>query len=90
MKSPEKPVIVQLRSLKMYMEPGTYFWCSCGRSNKQPFCDGSHKDTNFKPEKVVIEQSWKVAWCMCRHSEKGAICDHKHRELEGYVKKKRG
>jgi len=89
MKKPHKPIIVQLRSLKMDMEPGTYFWCSCGKSNKQPFCDGSHKGTNFKPEKIVIEQSRKVAWCMCRHSEKRAICDHKHRELDGYVKKQK-
>lgn len=89
MKNPDKPIIVQLRSLKMDMEPGTYFWCSCGKSNKQPFCDGSHKGTNFKPERVVIEQRQKVAWCMCRHSDKGAICDHKHRELDGYVKKQK-
>jgi len=89
MESPEKPVIVQLRSLKMDMEPGTYFWCSCGRSEKQPFCDGSHKGTIFKPEKVVIEQRRKIAWCMCRHSAKGAICDHNHRELDGYVKKEK-
>ena len=87
MKKSEQPIIVQLRSLKMEMEPGTYFWCACGRSQKQPFCDGSHKGTAFKPEKVVIEEAGRVAWCMCRHSENGAICDHSHRELPGYVKK---
>lgn len=77
----EKPVIVQKKSLKLDMEPGTYYWCACGRSNNQPFCDGSHKGTGFKPEKVVIEEPKLVAWCMCRYSEKGAICDGKHREL---------
>lgn len=87
MKSTEKPVSVQLRSLKMDMDPGTYFWCSCGRSKKQPFCDGTHKGTAFRPEKVVIEKAQRISWCMCRHSEKGAICDHKHRELEGYQPK---
>ena len=71
------------------MEPGTYFWCACGRSEKQPFCDGAHKGTGFKPQKVVIEEARRVAWCMCRHSESGAICDHKHRELDGYVKKEK-
>lgn len=90
MEKQEKPVIVQLRSMKMQMEQGTYFWCSCGRSEKQPFCDGSHKGTGFRPQKVVIEQASRIAWCMCRHSEKGAICDHKHRELPGYVKKNQG
>jgi len=87
MGNPEKAVVVQLHSLKMEMKPGTYFWCSCGRSNKQPFCDGSHRGTAFRPEKVVIEKVQRVAWCMCRHSKKGAICDNKHRELDGYVKK---
>ena len=87
MKKSEQAIIVQLRSLKMEMEPGTYFWCACGRSRKQPFCDGAHKGTAFKPEKVIIEKAGRVAWCMCRHSENGAICDHSHRELPGYVKK---
>jgi len=50
----EKPIIVQKHSLKLEMETGTYMWCSCGRSEKQPFCDGSHRGTHFKPEKVVI------------------------------------
>ncbi len=78
----DKPVIVQKRSLKLVMEPGTYFWCACGRSANQPFCDGKHKGTIFKPEKVVVEEKQLVKWCMCRHSHEGAICDNKHRELE--------
>ena len=77
----EKPIVVQKHSLKLEMEPGTYFWCSCGRSENQPFCDGSHKGTQFVPEKVVITENKIVPWCMCRYSEKGAICDSKHREL---------
>ncbi len=81
MESPDKPVIAQKSSLKMIMEPGTYFWCACGRTAKQPFCDGSHKGTAFIPQKVVIDETRLVAWCMCRHSEKGYLCDNKHREL---------
>ena len=81
MKNPDKPVIVQKASLKMVMEPGTYWYCACGRSKNQPFCDGSHKVTNITPKKVVIEKTQLVSWCMCRHSEKGHICDNKHREL---------
>jgi CDGSH-type Zn-finger protein len=77
----DKPVIVQKSSLKMVMEPGTYWWCACGRSKNQPFCDGSHKGTIFTPEKVVVKETQLVKWCMCRHSEKGYWCDNKHREL---------
>ncbi len=77
----EKPIIVQKKSLKLEMESGTYLWCACGASKKQPFCDGSHKGTSFRPEKVVITEKQIFPWCMCRHSEKGARCDSKHREL---------
>lgn len=76
------PVVVQKRSLKMVMEPGIYFWCACGRSANQPFCDGSHRGTSFKPQKVVVEEKQLVKWCMCRHSAEGALCDNKHRELD--------
>jgi CDGSH-type Zn-finger protein len=81
MENPEKPVIVQKGSMKLVMEPGTYWWCACGRSKNQPFCDGSHKGTAFTPEKVVIENTELVAWCLCKHSKKGHICDNAHREL---------
>ena len=64
------------------MEPGTYFWCACGRSANQPFCDGSHRGTSFKPQKVVVEEKQLIKWCMCRHSAEGALCDNKHRELD--------
>lgn len=77
-----KPVVVQKRSLKMVMEPGIYFWCACGRSANQPFCDGSHRGTSFKPQKMVVEEKQLVKWCMCRHSAEGALCDNKHRELD--------
>jgi CDGSH-type Zn-finger protein len=77
----DKPVIVQKHSLKMDMEAGTYFWCSCGRSESQPFCDGSHRGTSFRPVKVVLDKPQRVKWCMCRHSGNGPFCDNKHREL---------
>lgn len=63
------------------MEPGTYFWCACGKSQKQPFCDGSHKGTEFRPVKTVIEETKKVAWCGCKRSDKQPFCDGAHRKL---------
>jgi len=77
----DKPVIVQKHSLKMDMDAGTYFWCSCGRSKSQPFCDGSHTGTSFRPVKVVLNKPQRVKWCMCRYSKNGPFCDNKHREL---------
>jgi CDGSH-type Zn-finger protein len=81
MDDPNKSIIVQKSSLKMYMEPGTYQYCTCGRSMDQPFCDDSHIGTPFLPEEVVITEAQLVKWCMCRHSGKGYWCDNKHREL---------
>ena len=63
------------------MEPGDYYWCSCGRSSGQPFCDGSHAGTEHLPVKVTIEEERKVAWCTCKRSANGAFCDGAHAKL---------
>lgn len=63
------------------VEAGSYYWCSCGRSTNQPFCDGSHKGTEFTPTKVVVTESKKVGFCGCKHSAKGALCDGSHKDL---------
>jgi len=63
------------------MEAGIYFWCSCGRSKHQPFCDGSHRGTSFLPVKVVLDKPQRVKWCMCRHSKEGPFCDNTHRNI---------
>jgi len=50
----EKPEIAGYASIKLEMEPGTYWWCSCGKSKNQPFCDGSHKGSSFSPVETTI------------------------------------
>ena len=77
----EKPVIAQKKPYIIEEEPGTKFWCACGRSKNQPYCDGSHKGTGITPVKVEITEKKKVAWCGCKHSVKGAFCDGSHRHL---------
>lgn len=64
------------------LEPGTYWWCVCGLSKNQPYCDGSHKaERKFSPIKVEITEKKKVALCQCKHSAKAPFCDGTHRKL---------
>lgn len=57
----------------------SYFWCSCGRSSNQPFCDGSHKDTEFTPVKYVAEESKKLFFCGCKATANAPLCDGSHK-----------
>lgn len=78
----EAPKIVQKEPYPVEVEAGkTYFWCACGQSKKQPFCDGSHKGGAFVPVKYEAEKTGKVFFCGCKHSGKGALCDGTHRTL---------
>ena len=58
-----------------------YYWCACGLSKSQPFCDGSHKGTEFAPTKFTAEDSKAVYFCGCKHSKNGALCDGTHNKL---------
>lgn len=55
-----------------------YYWCSCGRSQKQPFCDGSHKETGFQPVKFSAEKTETVYLCGCKKTAKSPFCDGTH------------
>ena len=59
-----------------------YFWCSCGKSNKQPFCDGSHKGSEFTPVKYTAESSKKVFFCGCKSTGNQPICDGSHKQTD--------
>ena len=76
-----EPVIAQKSPLVQKAEAGTFWWCACGASKKQPFCDGSHKGTGLGPRKVDIAEAKTVAWCGCKHSKNGAFCDGSHSHL---------
>jgi CDGSH-type Zn-finger protein len=64
------------------LDPGTYFWCSCGHSKGQPFCDGSHAGSSFRPMKVEITEKKKVALCQCKITGHAPMCDGSHKSLQ--------
>ena len=75
-------VIPQKSPYAVEVEAGkTYFWCSCGHSKKQPFCDGSHQNTAFTPVNYKAEAARKVFFCGCKASAKAPLCDGAHNKL---------
>lgn len=64
--------------------PGEYWWCSCGLSDNQPFCDGTHDTagTGLKPLRIEISKRREVALCGCRQSKNKPFCDGTHETLE--------
>jgi len=62
-------------------EGKTYFWCTCGQSSRQPFCDGSHKVTSFEPVKYTAEKDGKLFFCGCKATGKSPLCDGTHNTL---------
>jgi CDGSH-type Zn-finger protein len=75
------PVIAQRAPYAVDVKPGDYWWCACGRSKNQPFCDGSHKGTEFTPLKFTATKEEKVWFCGCKHTAKPPLCDGSHKNL---------
>jgi len=75
----EKPVRAADGPMGVEVEAGkTYFWCSCGKSATQPFCDGAHKGSGFAPVKYVAETTKKVFFCGCKDTSNAPLCDGSH------------
>lgn len=77
----KEPKVADTKPMPMEMEPGNYYWCACGQSQNQPFCDGSHKGSEFAPKAVSIEEKEKKYWCMCKHSKNPPYCDGSHKHV---------
>jgi CDGSH-type Zn-finger protein len=76
-----EPKIHDRKPEVLTLEPGSYYWCACGASAKQPFCDGSHKGSGINPIKFELSETKQVALCNCKHSGNGPFCDGKHKSL---------
>jgi len=78
----EEPVVARKGPFPVEVEAGkTYFWCACGRSAAQPFCDGSHKGTGLAPQKYEAAESGRLFFCGCKSSGAPPLCDGSHSGL---------
>lgn len=76
-----EPHIAQKAPYQLDLEPGTYWYCACGKSAKQPFCDGSHKGSEFVPMKFELTEAKSVLICGCKHTKNAPFCDGTHTTL---------
>ncbi|HIA01403.1 MAG TPA: CDGSH iron-sulfur domain-containing protein [Myxococcales bacterium] len=75
------PVIAARVPAVMELEEGTYWWCKCGKSKNQPWCDGSHAGSGFEPVEITITEKRRYALCQCKASKKSAFCDGTHKNV---------
>ena len=76
------PNIAQKSPYAVAVEAGKdYWWCACGNSKNQPFCDGSHKGGPFTPLKYSASEAGTVYFCGCKHSANKPMCDGTHKTL---------
>lgn len=76
------PKIADTSSACVELEEGKDYWfCTCGLSANQPFCDGAHKGTGFKSLKFTADKTGKAWLCQCKHSQKQPFCDGSHSKL---------
>ena len=75
------PICAQKSPYPVELEPGTYWWCACGRSQRQPFCDGSHKETEFTPVEFTVDEKKTVWLCGCKRTGRAPYCDGTHKTI---------
>lgn len=76
-----EPVIAQKSPYIKELEAGEYWWCACGQSTTQPFCNGAHKTTPFSPLKFTLTEKTKVVLCGCKRTKNPPFCDGSHKSL---------
>jgi len=77
-----EPIIAQKSPIPIDVEAGkTYYWCTCGKSAAQPFCDGSHKGSDFSPQAFTADKARTLFFCACKRTAKAPLCDGAHNQL---------
>jgi glutamate synthase domain-containing protein 2 len=78
-----KPIIAAINPKKVALVEGKdYYFCACGRSQNQPFCDGSHAGTDFKPKAFKAQKTGDAYLCQCKHSSNQPFCDGTHKQFD--------
>lgn len=78
----DTPRIARKSPYAVEVEAGkTYFWCACGRSERQPFCDGSHKGTGLAPLRHAATEDGTLFFCGCKATSTPPLCDGSHARL---------
>ena len=75
------PISSQKKPYVVTLQPGKYSWCTCGLSQKEPFCDSSHKGTEFRSCKFELEEEKTIKLCGCKHTSTPPFCDGTHNRL---------
>jgi CDGSH-type Zn-finger protein len=77
------PVVAAKEPIEVELEAGkSYWWCACGRSKDQPWCDGSHAGTDFQPLEFKVASAGKYSLCACKHTANAPFCDGAHELLD--------
>ncbi|MGB2926771.1 MAG: CDGSH iron-sulfur domain-containing protein [Limnothrix sp.] len=74
-----EPKMADKKPVELELEPGKYFYCTCGQSDDQPFCNGSHKGTEFTPKEFTIDEKKNVVFCLCKQTGDAPYCDGSHK-----------